>query len=82
MLLLVPKYPPINGQQAIQVYYKESLGDGYKMTANAQDLQEPGDTVYAAGTFESKDRNGNWSEVLQRQGDESLLIHRLCWNQN
>ena len=79
-LLLIPEHPPISGRQAIQENYKENLGDGYKMTAKVQDLQDQGDTAYAAGTYESEEGNGNWLEVLQRQSDDSLLIHRLCWN--
>ena len=79
-LLLVPEHPPISGRRAIQENYRENLGDGFKMTANVVDFQEHGDTAYAAGTYESEDGKGNWLEVLQRQNDDSLLIHRLCWN--
>ncbi len=81
-LLLAPEHPPISGRQAIQENYKESLGDGFKMTVNVQDFQDRGDTIYAAGTFEDEDGNGNWLEVLQRQSDDSLLLHRVCWNSN
>ena len=79
-LLLSPEHPPIRGRQAIQENYKENLGEGFKMAANIQDFEALGDTAYAAGTFETEDGNGNWLEVLQRQSDDSLLIHRLCWN--
>ncbi len=81
-LLLIPEHPPISGRQAIQENYKESLGAGVKMIVNVQDFQDQGDTAYAAGTFEAEDGNGNWLEVLQRHSDDSLRIHRLCWNVN
>ena len=79
-LLLTPEHPPIRGRKAIQENYKESLGDGFKMTINIQDFQYMGDTAYAAGTYEYEEGTGSWLEVLQRQNDDSLLIHRLCWN--
>ena len=79
-LLLVPEHPPISGRQAIQENYKESLGDGYKLMVKIQDFQEQVDTAYAAGTYESEDENGSWLEVLQRQSDDSVLLHRVCWN--
>jgi len=82
VLLLTPGYSPISGRQAIQEHHKESMGDGYKLTINVQDFQDQGDTSYAAGTYETEDRNGNWLEVLQRQSDGSLLIHRSCSNCN
>ncbi len=81
-LLLTPEHPPISGRQAIQENYKESMGDGYKLTVNVQDFQDQGDTAYAAGTYETEDGNGNWLEVLQRQRDDSLLLHRVCSNRN
>ncbi len=81
-LLLTPEHPPISGRQAIQENYKESMGDGYKLTVNVQDFQDQGDTAYAAGTYETEDGNGNWLEVLQRQSDDSLLLHRVCVNSN
>ncbi len=81
-LLLTPGHPPISGRQAIQENYKESMGDGYKLTVNVQDFQDQGDTAYAAGTYETEDGNGNWLEVLQRQSDDSLLLHRVCTNRN
>jgi uncharacterized protein (TIGR02246 family) len=79
-LLLIPENPPISGRQAIQENYKESLGDGYKLIVKIQDFQEQGDTAYAAGTYEAEDENGSWLEVLQRQSDDSVLLHRVCWN--
>ncbi len=51
------------------------------MTVSVRDFQERGDTIYAAGTFDAEDGTGNWLEVLQRQSEGSLLIHRLCWNE-
>ncbi len=81
-LLLRPAHPPISGRQAIQENYKESMGDGYKLTVNVQDFQDQGDTAYAAGTYETEDGNGKWLEVLQRQSDDSLLFHRVFINSN
>ena len=79
-LILTPGHPPISGRQAIQESHKESMGVGYKLTINVQDFQDQGDTAYAAGTYETEDGNGNWLEVLQRQSDDSLLVHRSCSN--
>jgi len=81
-LLLTPGYPPISGRQNIQENYKESLGDGYKLTVNIQSFQDLGDTAYAVGTYETEYGNGNWLEVLQRQSDDSWLLHRVCSNGN
>ncbi len=81
-LHLTPGHPPISGRRAIQELHKESMGDGYKLTVNIQDFQDQGDTAYAAGTYETEDGNGNWLEVLQRQSDGSLLLHRVCSNRN
>ncbi len=81
-LILTPGYRPISGRQAIQENYKESMGDGYKLTVNVQDFQDQGDTAYAAGTYETEDGIGNFLDVLQRQSDDSLLFHRVCLNSN
>ncbi len=81
-LLLTPEHPPISGRQAIQENYKESMGDGYKLTINVQSFQDQGDTAYAAGTYDTEDVIGNYLEVLQRQSDDSLLLHRVCANRH
>ncbi len=81
-LILTPGYPPISGRKAIQESHKESMGEGYKLTINVQDFQDQGDTSYATGTYETENGNGKWLEVLQRQSDGSLLIHRSCSNGN
>ena len=44
------------------------------------DFHEQGNTAYAVGTYEAEDGNGNWLDVVQRQSDDSLLLHRVCWN--
>ena len=79
-LLINPEHLPISGRQSIQENYKENLGDGYKLTVNVLDFQDQGDSAYAVGTYESEDGNGNWLEVLQRQNNGSLLLHRVCSN--
>jgi steroid delta-isomerase len=81
-ILLTPGNPPIKGRQAIQEYWKEELGDGFKLMIKDLDIQELGDTAYAVGTYETEDEKGNWIDVVQRQEDGSLLLHRECWNVN
>lgn len=81
-MLLTPGKPPIKGPQAIQEYYREDLGDGYKLIINVLDIQELGDTACGVGTYETEDEKGNWINVVKRQSDDSLLIHRECWNVN
>jgi hypothetical protein len=34
------------------------------------------------GTWETEDQQGNWMDVVQRQSDDSLLYHRVCWNES
>ena len=75
-----PNQPVLSGRHAIQDYYEESIGDGFPVTISIQDIQDRGETVYGTGTFEFGDETGKWLQVLQRQSDSTLLIHRLCWN--
>ncbi len=81
-LLLSPGQPPVSGRQAIQEMYKDFFGDkGYKQTINVHDFDEVGDLAYGVGTFEAEGYGmGNYLEVLQRQSDNSYLVHRMCWN--
>ena len=79
-LILTQGHLPISGRQAIKEYFKESMGDGFKITIEAHDVQDRGDIVYAVGTYNFEDENGNWLEVYQRQSDGSLLFHRQCSN--
>ena len=81
-LLLEPGQPPISGRQAIRDLYQDWLDGGVSVTVSVQDIQDRGDTVYGTGTFEGENGTGKWLQVLQRQGDGTLLIHRLCWNPN
>ncbi len=81
-ILLTPGKPPFKGRQAIQEFWKEELGDGFKLIIKDLDFQELGDTAYAVGTYETEDEKGNWIDVVQRQVDGSLLLHRECWNVN
>ena len=81
-LLLTAGHPPISGRQAIQDNYKESMGDGYKLTINVQSFQDQGDIAYVAGTYETENGTGNFLDVLQRQSDDSLLLHRVCANRH
>jgi uncharacterized protein (TIGR02246 family) len=82
VMFFAPDLPVLNGRQAIRDYYQEAIGDGFPVTINIQDIQDRSDTVYGTGTFEFGDQTGKWLQVLQRQADGALLIHRLCWNQN
>ena len=80
--LLEPGLPAIIGRQAIRELYREWLDGGVSVTVNIQDVQDRGDTVYGTGTLEGANGTGKWLQVLQHQGDGTLLIHRLCWNPN
>jgi len=55
-------------------------GRGYNLIIKVLDFQEQGDTAHAVGTWETEDENGSWLDVVQRQGDDSLLFRRVCWN--
>jgi steroid delta-isomerase len=79
-ILLTPDNPPISGRQAIQENYKRELGDGYKLIIKALDFKDLGDTAYAVSGWETEDETGNALDLLQRQSDGSLLLHRECWN--
>jgi uncharacterized protein (TIGR02246 family) len=79
-ILLTPDNPPISGRQAIQENYKRELGDGYKLIIKVLDFKDLGDTAYAVSGWETEDETGNALDLLQRQSDGSLLLHRECWN--
>ena len=81
-IFLLPEQPALEGRQAIEDYYKESIGNGFAVTIKIRDIQERSETVYGNGVFEYEGGSGKWLQVLQRQSDDTLLIHRLCWNQN
>ena len=78
--LISPDSPPIRGRKAIRENYRQSLNDGFEVEITILDFQNPGDTIYALGTFSADDWSGNWLQVLERQNDDSLIIQRLCWN--
>lgn len=80
--ILKPGHLPVSGRQAIQEMYKDFFSDrGFKQTINVQDFDKVGDLAYGTGTFEVEGYGtGNYLEVLQRQSDNSYLIHRMCWN--
>ena len=83
-ILLTPGNPPASGRQAIQESHERELEEtegGYNLIIKVQDFQEQGDTAYAVGTWETEDESGNWLDVLQRKSDDSLLFHRVCWNE-
>jgi steroid delta-isomerase len=79
-ILLAPENPPISGRQAIQENYRRELGDGYKMIIKVLDFKDLGDTAYAVSAWETEDESGSALDLLQRQSDGSLLLHRECWN--
>lgn len=80
-ILLTPENPPISGRQAIRENYRKELGEGYKLTIKVLDFQDLGDTAYAVSAWETEDESGNALDLLQRQSDGSLLMHRECWNE-
>jgi uncharacterized protein (TIGR02246 family) len=81
-ILLTPGNPPCSGRQAIRENYQKDLEGGFNLMLKVLDFHEQGNTAYAVGTYEAEDGNGNWLDVVQRQSDDSLLLHRVCWNGN
>ena len=83
-IALAPEVPPASGRLAIQQSHErefEASGGGYKLIIEVLDFEEVGDTGYAVGSWETEDERGTWLDVVQRQGDDSLLYHRVCWNE-
>ena len=75
-ILLTPGNPPANGRQAILKSHERELEEtegGYNLLIKPLDFQDRGDT---------EDQQGNWMDVVQRQSDDSLLYHRVCWNES
>lgn len=81
-ILLTPGNPPLSGRQAIQENYRRELGDGFKLIIKVLDFKDLGDTAYAVSAWETEDESGNALDLLQRQSDGTLLMHRECWNEN
>jgi ketosteroid isomerase-like protein len=81
-ILLTPGNPPCSGRQAIRENYQKDLEGGFNLMLKVLDFHEQGNTAYAVGTYEAEDESGNWLDVVQRQSDDSLLLHRVCWNGN
>ncbi len=83
-IVLAPDNPPASGRLAVQQSHErefEDLGGGYNLIIKVLDFEEVGDTGYAAGTWETEDERGTWLDIVRRQGDDSLLYHRVCWNE-
>lgn len=80
-VLLEPGVPPVVGRQQIHGLYQNWLGDGVTVEIELQGFEGIQDIIYGWGTYESGETKGNWLEVLRRQHDGQLLIHRLCTNQ-
>jgi len=80
-MLLTPKTPPISGRQAIRENYEKELGSGYELTIKVIDFKDLGDIAYAVSAWESEGEAGNALDVLKRQSDGSLLLHRECSNE-
>ena len=79
-VLLCPGLPAIIGREALREHYRDTLGDGYKLNMKVQNYCEQGDIAYVVGGFQVEDQNGKFLEVVRRQSDGSLLIHRACLN--
>lgn len=83
-MVLAPRVPPANGPDAIRKNHELEFveaGGGYNLIIKVLDFQELGDTAYATGTWETEDERGSWLDVVKRQDDDSLLYHRVCWNE-
>lgn len=79
-VILEPGLPAVVGREAIFELYRDWLGDGVPVNVEIRDVQDGGSVLYATGTFDAGNGPGNWLQVLQRQADGSLLIHRICSN--
>ena len=79
-ILLCPGLPAIIGREALREHYRDTLGDGYKLNIRVHDYCEHGDIAYAVGGLQVEDQKGTFLEVVRRESDGSLLIHRACLN--
>ena len=87
--LLPPGGAPIVGEQNIQQFWKTTLGKGFgQHKVTVQQAETKGDIGYAYGRWQAtgpgegganKQHEGNWSNVLERQGGEwKTVLH--TWN--
>ena len=80
-MLLAPGHLPVQGRQPIQeIYKKEHMGDGVKLTITVKEFQDSGELLYGVGTFEAVEGTGNFLDIIQRQADNSFLYHVIIWN--
>ncbi|HYG85329.1 MAG TPA: DUF4440 domain-containing protein [Azospirillum sp.] len=84
-----PGSPPVTGEQNIQQFWATTIGKGFgqhKVTVQQADAK--GDMGYAYGRWQAtgpgeggakKQYEGNWANVLERQGGEwKTVLH--AWN--
>lgn len=87
--LLPPGSPPVVGEQNIQQFWKTTIGKGFgQHKVTVQQAETKGDMAYAYGRWQAtgpgdggakKEFEGNWSNVLERQGGEwKTVLH--TWN--
>ena len=79
-VILEPGLPAVIGRQAILEVYRDWLGDGVPVNVEIRDVQDGGSVLYGTGTFDAGNGPGNWLQVLMRQPDGRLRIHRICSN--
>ena len=80
-IFLAPNQDALHGPNAIVADYASSLGDGYTVNMEIEDMQDCRDFCFGTGKFHHDGGSGKWSLVLKRQPDRPLRIHhRLCWN--
>lgn len=87
--LLPPGSAPVVGEQSIEQFWKTTLGKGFgQHKVTVQQAETKGDIGYAYGRWQAtgpgegganKQYEGNWSNVLERQGGQwKTVLH--AWN--
>jgi ketosteroid isomerase-like protein len=79
-IFLAPSQKPLYGPDAVATDYASSIGDGYIVKMEIEHMQDYGEFCFGSGVFEYEGGTGKWLHVLKRLPDQSLRIHRLCWN--
>jgi ketosteroid isomerase-like protein len=79
-IFLAPNQGALHGPTAVVSDYASSLGEGYSVKMEIEQMQDCGEYCFGSGRFEYDGGSGKWLHVLKRRPDRSLCIHRLCWN--
>ena len=79
-LFLAPNQSALKGPKEIAADYASSLDGGYTVKMTIDDMQDHGKNGFGSGSFVYDGGSGKWLHILKRLEDQSLKIHRLCWN--